>query len=157
MIFSHIQFITILIHAFWLYIDKLGGEPTISVDTDWFYRKPGVFILWLCSHPLQNIRLGLQRAFTGMVANVAGLSKNPVLIPEIIVRNIQLKIYTMLYHNSEPPEDKLKKINEVKYKINVLKEISYNEHIYRRPIGAGVLLAIVFLFLYGLIYFIKLN
>ncbi|MEA3358757.1 MAG: Na(+)/H(+) antiporter subunit D [Thermodesulfobacteriota bacterium] len=156
-VFSMIQLLLLTAAAFWLYIDKLGGEPTISVDTDWFYRKPGVFILWLCSHPLQNIRLGLQRAFTGMVINVAGLSKNPVLIPEIIVRNIQLKIYTMLYHNSELPEDKLKKINEVKYKINALKEISYNENIYRRPIGAGVLLAIIFLFLYGLIYFIKLN
>jgi multicomponent Na+:H+ antiporter subunit D len=27
--------------AFWLYIDKLGGESTISLDTDWFYRMFG--------------------------------------------------------------------------------------------------------------------
>ena len=26
--------------AFWLLRDKLGGEPTISLDTDWFYRRP---------------------------------------------------------------------------------------------------------------------
>jgi multicomponent Na+:H+ antiporter subunit D len=155
-VLSMIQLLLLTGAAFWLYIDKLGGEPTVSVDTDWFYRKPGVFVLWLCSHPLQDIRLRLQRGFTVMVANIASLSKNPVLIPEILVRNIQLKIYSMLYNNSEPPEDKLKKINELKYKIHVLKEISYNENIYRRPIGAGVLLGIVFLFLYGLIYFIKL-
>jgi len=156
-VLSMIQLLLLTAAAFWLYIDKLGGEPTISVDTDWFYRKPGVLILWVCSHPLQDIRLRLQQAFTAGVTKIAALSKNPVLLPEIIVRNIQLKVYTILYHNSEPPEDKLKKINELKYKLNVLKEISYKENIYRRPIGAGVLLAIVFLFLYGLIYFIKMD
>jgi multicomponent Na+:H+ antiporter subunit D len=26
--------------AFWLLIGKLGGEATVSVDTDWFYRRP---------------------------------------------------------------------------------------------------------------------
>jgi multicomponent Na+:H+ antiporter subunit D len=26
--------------AFWLLLPKLAGEPTVSVDTDWFYRRP---------------------------------------------------------------------------------------------------------------------
>ena len=26
--------------AFWLLRNKLAGEPTISLDTDWFYRRP---------------------------------------------------------------------------------------------------------------------
>jgi multicomponent Na+:H+ antiporter subunit D len=26
--------------GFWLLLKKLGGEPTVSLDTDWFYRKP---------------------------------------------------------------------------------------------------------------------
>ena len=26
--------------AFWLLLGKLGGEATVSVDTDWFYRRP---------------------------------------------------------------------------------------------------------------------
>ena len=97
-VISMIQLLLLTAAAFWLYIDKLVGEPTISIDTDWFYRKPGIFILWLCSHPLQDIRLGLQRAFTRSVTKIADLSKNPVLIPEMIMRYIQLKIFTVIYH-----------------------------------------------------------
>ncbi len=35
------------------------------------------------------------------------------------------------------------------------KDIPYNEHIYRKPMGLGVLLAILFLFIYGLIFLIS--
>ncbi|MDK2822321.1 MAG: multicomponent Na+:H+ antiporter subunit [Clostridia bacterium] len=37
---STVQLLVAALAAFWIYIPKLGGEPTISVDTDWFYRKP---------------------------------------------------------------------------------------------------------------------
>jgi hypothetical protein len=34
-------------------------------------------------------------------------------------------------------------------------EPKYDENLYRKPMGLGVLLAILFLFLYGLIYFLN--
>lgn len=37
---STVQLLVAALAAFWIYIPKLGGEATISVDTDWFYRKP---------------------------------------------------------------------------------------------------------------------
>jgi multicomponent Na+:H+ antiporter subunit D len=154
-VLSMIQLLLLTGAAFWLYIDKLGGEPTVSVDTDWFYRKPGLFILWLCSHPLQNFRLRLQNSLTHMVSYFARLSKNPVLVPEILFRNVQLKLYSMSYHNPESAEDKLKTIKKIQHRIDALKEMSYNEDAYRRPAGAGVLVGIVFLCIYALIYFIN--
>jgi multicomponent Na+:H+ antiporter subunit D len=33
--------------GFYIYIKKLGGESTISLDTDWFYRMGGRAFMWL--------------------------------------------------------------------------------------------------------------
>ena len=143
--------------AFWLYIDKLGGEPTISVDTDWFYRKPGVLLLWFCSNPLQDLRFRLQSFFTRMVADITSLSKNPILLPEITIRYIHLRIINRFSHASEPSEDKLDELKELQSRFDAIREMRYDENVYRRPIGFGVLVAVILLFLYGLICFIKLR
>lgn len=39
-VIATLQLLIATFAAFWLFIPKLGGEPTISLDTDWFYRKP---------------------------------------------------------------------------------------------------------------------
>jgi multicomponent Na+:H+ antiporter subunit D len=119
-IVSMMQLLLLTAVAFWLYIDKLGGEPTISVDTDWFYRKPGVLILWLCTHPLQDLRFRLQGFVTKIVANVSSLSKNPILLPEIAIRYIHLRIINRLYHAFELYEDKLDELKEMKMSIEDL-------------------------------------
>ena len=156
-IVSMMQLLLLTAVAFWLYIDKLGGEPTISVDTDWFYRKPGVLILWLCTHPLQDLRFRLQGFVTKIVANVSSLSKNPILLPEIAIRYIHLRIINRLYHAFELYEDKLDELKELESRLVAVREMRYDENVYRRPIGFGVLVAVILLFLYGLIYFIKLR
>jgi len=38
-----IQLLTFTGLGFWFLIDKLGGKPTITLDFDWFYRKPAPF------------------------------------------------------------------------------------------------------------------
>ena len=151
------QLLLLTAAAFWLYIDKLGGEATISVDTDWFYRKPGKLLLWFCSHPLQNLRFGLQRFLSGMVATLASLSKNPILLPEIAIRHIHLRIINRLYHISGLSEDKLAELKELESRLAAARRMAYDKDVYRRPIGLGVFLAIALLFLYGLIYFIRLR
>jgi len=100
------QLLLLTAGAFWLYIDKLGGEPKVSVDTDWFYRKPGILLLWFVSNPLQDLRLRLQRFFTKMVATITSLSKNPILLPEITARYFHLKIINRLYQASDTYKDK---------------------------------------------------
>jgi multicomponent Na+:H+ antiporter subunit D len=151
------QLLLLTAAAFWIYIDKLGGEATISLDTDWFYRKPGLLLLWFCIHPLQNLRLGLQRSFTGIVAGVTGLSRNPILLPEIAIRYIHLKIINGIYHISGVSEDKLDEMRNLESRITELRNMTYDENIYRRPIGFGIILAIILLFFYGLIYYIALR
>jgi multicomponent Na+:H+ antiporter subunit D len=41
--------------GFFLLLKKLEPEPTISLDTDWFYRMGGRACLWLANKPLQAI------------------------------------------------------------------------------------------------------
>ncbi|MBI4535107.1 MAG: hypothetical protein HY708_02430, partial [Ignavibacteriae bacterium] len=39
------QILTFTFIAFWLLRRQLAGEPTIALDTDWFYRRPAP-LLW---------------------------------------------------------------------------------------------------------------
>jgi multicomponent Na+:H+ antiporter subunit D len=41
--------------GFYLFIDKLRPEPTISLDMDWFYRKAGRAFLWVARRPVQTV------------------------------------------------------------------------------------------------------
>ena len=156
-VIAMMQLLLLTAAAFWIYIDKLGGEATISVDTDWFYRKPGLLLLWFCIHPLQNLRLALQKSVTGMVAGVASLSRNPILLPEIALRYLHLKAVKGLYHISGPSEERAEQLRDLETRIGELRDLAYDENVYRRPIGLGVLLAIILLFFYGLIYYIRLR
>ncbi|HSV30854.1 MAG TPA: Na(+)/H(+) antiporter subunit D [Atribacteraceae bacterium] len=37
--------------GFWLLKEKIAGQPTISLDTDWFYRKAGTAFMRFCGSP----------------------------------------------------------------------------------------------------------
>jgi len=54
--------------GFFLLLQKLRPEPTISLDLDWFYRKAGVAFLWVARKPVQ-----LADAFVGDLYQTAGL------------------------------------------------------------------------------------
>jgi multicomponent Na+:H+ antiporter subunit D len=41
--------------GFFLLIRKLTPEPTLSLDTDWFYRMGGRVFLWLAKRPIQFV------------------------------------------------------------------------------------------------------
>lgn len=156
-VIAMMQLLLLTAAAFWIYIDKLGGEATISVDTDWFYRKPGLLLLWFCIHPLQNLRLALQKSVAGMVAGVTSLSRNPILLPEIALRYLHLKAVNGLYRISGLSEERAEQLRDLETRISELRHLTYDENVYRRPIGLGVLLAIILLFFYGLIYYIRLR
>jgi multicomponent Na+:H+ antiporter subunit D len=151
------QLLLLTAAAFWLYIDKLGGEATISVDTDWFYRRPGVLFLWFCVYPLQSLRLGLQGLVSRLVAGTVSMSKNPILLPEIAIRYIHLKIINRLYHLSGVSEAKLNELRELESRYAAIRNTTYDKDVYRRSIGLGVLVVIVLLFAYALIYFFTLD
>ncbi|RPJ04724.1 MAG: Na(+)/H(+) antiporter subunit D, partial [Deltaproteobacteria bacterium] len=40
--------------GFWVLRNRLHGEPTITVDFDWFYRVAGSRVVWFCQGPLMD-------------------------------------------------------------------------------------------------------
>jgi len=153
-IIAMMQLLLLTAAAFWIYIDKLGGEATVSVDTDWFYRKPGLMLLWFCIHPLQNLRLALQKSLSGIVAGATRLSRNPILLPERARRYLHLKAVKGVCRITGPSEERTEALEGLESRIKELRSMSYNENLYRGPIGLGVLMAIILLFFYGLIHYL---
>jgi multicomponent Na+:H+ antiporter subunit D len=107
------------------------------LDFDYFYRMGGRGLIWLSAVPMSRFRSALQESFSRAVYIIARLAKNPISILEIPTAYIYLRItkglrYVSGYSSGE----------------------TYNEGLYRRPIGVGVLIAIIMLFVFALIYFI---
>jgi len=122
--------------AFWIYIDKLGGEATVSLDTDWPYRMFGRATLWFCNRPLNAIRSMGQSFLSKEVVSVGKISKHPYVFLEMFWNSIQGKKKRVSYQE--------------------LIDRPYNESSYRIPIGLSACAAIIFLFfircdLYGVI------
>jgi len=78
--------------AFWLLRAKLYGEPTITLDTDWFYRMAGKWVIWFCEKPL----MAFAQFVDGKVMSVAGFfvwfSRNPALALHIKKEEAKLKV-----------------------------------------------------------------
>jgi len=73
-----IQLLSFTAVAFFIFRRKLGGEPTISVDTDWFYRRGGSWFLRSCE-TFGAGRLRLQGWVSGLVARTIRAGMNPIL------------------------------------------------------------------------------
>jgi len=112
----------------------------ILLDFDYFYRLVLQGIGWLCRRPLNDFRLGAQASFSRTLSILVCLAKDPFSLPEIVSEYSQM-------HRAGP----LSSLEAICRK----KEPKYDENLYRKPMGLGVLLAILFLFLYGLIYFLN--
>ena len=107
------------------------------LDFDYFYRMGGRGLIWVCSVPMSNFRFKLQVRFSRVVYIITRLARNPISILEILTAYAYLRItkglrYVSGYSSGE----------------------TYDENLYRRPIGVGVLMAIILLFVFALIYFI---
>jgi multicomponent Na+:H+ antiporter subunit D len=107
------------------------------LDFDYFYRMGGRGLIWVCTVPMSKFRSTLQVRFSRAVYIIARLARNPISILEIPTAYVYLRItkglrYVSGYSSGE----------------------TYDEDLYRRPIGVGVLLAIILLFAFALIYFI---
>jgi len=124
------QMLVLTLAAFWIYIDKLGGEATVSLDTDWPYRMFGRATLWFCNRPLNALRSMGQDLLSNDVVSIGKISKHPYLFLEMFWNSIQGK----------------------KVSYQELINRPYNENAYRFPIGLSACAALIFLFLYGLIY-----
>jgi multicomponent Na+:H+ antiporter subunit D len=117
--------------------DMLTPHRATILDFDYFYRMGGRGLVWVCVKPLSRVRFELQISSSRAVDIITRIAKNPLMILEIPIAYVWLRItqglsYLGGYSSSEV----------------------YNENLYRRPIGVGVLVAIIILFALALIHFI---
>ena len=64
--------------GFWLLRGKLGGEATITLDTDWFYRKAGTPARVLVQQPLEAVFRAAERAVAWTTRTATKLVRTPV-------------------------------------------------------------------------------
>ncbi len=93
--------VTLLLYtllAFWLLKDKIAGTPTISLDVDWFYRRPKKTFFWFCRDPLLTFSVGIDFLFAKFIRMFLWFSRNPVPAPvhwtdrlSITVREIEAR------------------------------------------------------------------
>jgi len=127
-----LQLLLLTAAAFWIYIDKLGGEPFISIDTDWFYRLPARALYRFSENQLAWIRSRTQQQVSLLIEKLARVSRNPYLIIDLIEGPRQLKAGET---NSQAEQT--------------------GEKTHRQPIGVGALVSLILLclFLYlGLVH-----
>ncbi|MBT9139035.1 MAG: Na(+)/H(+) antiporter subunit A [Syntrophomonadaceae bacterium] len=136
--------------GFFMLLKKVGGEPYITLDTDWFYRKGAKGFMWFISNPMARLAAKVNRlVFEAIPSSLARLSRNPLFTLSLSAAYLRLKIAQA----SGSKDD----FTEMESRYKTLKELSgrvYDEDIQRRPIGLGVLLSFVFIFIYVLIYII---
>jgi len=81
-----VQLLLLTLAAFWIFLDKLGGELSISVDTDWFYRILGRKLFAFCLGPLESTRSRAQSIVMIIVLRLAQISQNPRQIAIALTR-----------------------------------------------------------------------
>ena len=78
--------------AFWLLRGKLYGERTISLDTDWFYRMAGKWVIWFCEKPLMAFAKSVDETLMSLVHFLIWFSRNPALALHIKKEEAKLKM-----------------------------------------------------------------
>lgn len=81
---SMLQLLLLTAAAFWIYIEKLGGEPFISIDTDWFYRIPSRALVRFSENQLAWVRARTLELFSTATGKLGRLTDNPYVIMDVI-------------------------------------------------------------------------
>ena len=74
-----IQLLAATFLGFWWFRSRLAGQPTLTLDTDWFYRRPAG---WVRRFVVEGTSRLFDRADAGVLAGIGWLaarSKNPTL------------------------------------------------------------------------------
>jgi multicomponent Na+:H+ antiporter subunit D len=66
--------------GFWLLIDQLGGKATITLDFDWFYRRPARLLYRITVLSLDRFFAGAERMILQAVRALVEASANPVSV-----------------------------------------------------------------------------
>jgi multicomponent Na+:H+ antiporter subunit D len=77
--------------GFWLLINKLHVSETLSMDTDWFYRK-GADLLMKSFYGLTDFRAFVQEKFIRMLNKIIKISENPVYYSRSIINKDESEV-----------------------------------------------------------------
>ncbi|MCZ6876465.1 MAG: Na(+)/H(+) antiporter subunit D [bacterium] len=66
--------------GFWLLLGKLGGEATVSMDTDWVYRKPLKWVFDVLISTARRTGAGLEQNRVAVLNAVIPYFQNPFLV-----------------------------------------------------------------------------
>ena len=87
--------------GFWLVIKRLHTEPTITLDTDWFYRRPSRLAYNLFSVSICRLFGAVESLSLRLVRFIIRLSANP---PGYLVEAVGTAKYTFLHAEKPAPE-----------------------------------------------------
>ena len=124
---------------------KLQPENTISLDTDWFYRKGGVIFMWVVNNPLARGTQWTIDATLAVKDFAVWFSKNPIEALGIITDKVCLGVLSI-------SEGATASGKGAKATLDSRMREYPGEPVRRDPIGVSVLLGTIFLFAYLVIY-----
>jgi multicomponent Na+:H+ antiporter subunit D len=99
-----LQLLAFTLMASWLLMKKLAGEPFITLDTDWFFRRPARLAHFAFVVFISNIFAAIQYGLTCIVREVVTLSANPVGCVINAVRVLQCRLTGAQKPAAEPPQ-----------------------------------------------------
>ena len=126
-----LQLLVLTVAGFWLMLNKImAGEPTTNLDTDWFYRVFGRAVMRFCNDPLKRFSATLHDISVRFTAIISSIAQHPYTIfVEFWLKEPGKPIITL---NNPDTSDE--------------------PNPYRFPMGLGVFVSLVFLFIFGVVY-----
>ncbi|KAF5411006.1 MAG: Na(+)/H(+) antiporter subunit D [Euryarchaeota archaeon] len=124
---------------------RLHPENSISLDTDWFYRKGSVIFVWIMNNPLARGTQWTIDATLAVKDFAVWFSKNPVEALGIVVDKVCIRVLR-ISEGATAGEESAEKVLDSRI------QTYPGEPVRRDPIGVSVLLGTIFLFAYLVIY-----
>lgn len=87
------QILVLAFVAFWFLKDHLNTSSTISLDTDWFYRKPATIVERIFVTFPNNLFGKAEQVVYAIAGGVSSVSKNPlkILLPPFVAEGREVK------------------------------------------------------------------
>ena len=129
--------------AFFLLLKKAESKDTISLDTDWIYRKGGKGIIWLADNVLFHVvNTTKQFIYFSIPKTLVWFSMNPATAINITANVMILPFFSK--HKKKEKKGNMEKIKAIHSKIPV--EL--------KPIGNTIIFICVFFVLFLLTYYV---
>jgi multicomponent Na+:H+ antiporter subunit D len=128
--------------GFWALKSKLHGTPTITLDTDWFYRKAGKRVIWFCEKPLLKFANDIDKVMKDLANSFIRFSRNPMAVSMILITATSTRLLTPFYPDYRQKGQELEEA----------RKRAVEEPMEKMSIGMGVLLVLLFFAFYLLIY-----